>query len=143
MINTKRTGNLGEKIAENYLKNKGYQILDKNYSFRMQGNPLKGEIDIVAKKDDIITFIEVKTLWQTQGKLFLPARLNFARQNFGGPEEKVNFGKQKKLVKMAESWLMEKKIPLNSKWQIDVIAITVDPKRKIKINHFENAISYV
>jgi len=136
-MDTKRTGNLGEKIAENYLKKKGYQVLDKNYSFRMQGNPLKGEIDIVAKKDDIITFIEVKTLWQTRG-------------NFFSPEEKVNFGKQKKLVKMAESWLMEKKIPLNSKWQIDVIGIEINKPsfaratagEEIKISHFENAISY-
>ena len=61
-INSKQLGNLGERMAENYLKEKGYQILDKNYSFRIPGNPQKGEIDIVAKKSDIISFIEVKTL---------------------------------------------------------------------------------
>ena len=127
-MNTKEVGNLGEKIAENYLKKKGYQILDKNYSFRMRGNPQRGEIDIVAKKEDIIAFIEVKTLWQTQGKFF-------------SPEEKVNFGKQKKLVKMAESWLMSKKIPLNSKWQIDVVSVAIN-KGKAKIWHFENALPY-
>lgn len=137
MINTKRTGNLGEKIAENYLKKKGYQVLDKNYSFRIQGNPLEGEIDIVAKKDDIITFIEVKTLWQN-------------RRNFFSPEEKVNFGKQKKLVKMAESWLMGRKIPLNSKWQIDIVSVEIKKPsfakatedEEVKISHFENAIPY-
>jgi len=132
-MNPKQLGNFGERIAENYLKKKGYQILDKNYSFRIPGNPLKGEIDVVAKKGDIITFIEVKTL-----------RLaSLAQDGSFSPEEKVNFGKQKKLVRMAESWLIKKKIPLNSKWQIDVVAITIDSKREIKINHFENAISYV
>ena len=49
-MSTKGVGDFGERIAEKYLKDKGYQILDKNYSFRIPGNPQKGEIDIVAKK---------------------------------------------------------------------------------------------
>jgi putative endonuclease len=125
---TKRVGNLGEGIAENYLRNKGYQILDKNYVFRMVGNPQRGELDMVVKKDDIISFIEVKTLRLAQGEPFLP-------------EEKVNFSKQRKLRITAESWLMKKKIPLNSKWQIDIVAIKIDGK-KVEVSHFENAISY-
>lgn len=124
---TKKIGNLGERIAENYLKNKGYQILDKNYSFRIPGDVQRGEIDIVAKKEDIISFVEVKTL---------------KKSSFMRPEEKVNFAKQRKLRMTAESWLIENKIPLNSKWQIDVIAIELNPGKKIKINHFENAIPY-
>jgi len=58
-MSSKQLGILGEQIAENYLKNKGYQILGKNYSFRIPGNPQKGEIDIMVKKNDIISFIEV------------------------------------------------------------------------------------
>ena len=132
-MDTKKVGNFGERIAEKYLRDKGYQILDKNYSFRIPGNPQKGEIDIVAKKSDIISFIEVKTLFSRE----------FGRGQTSAisPEEKVNFGKQRKLIKTAESWLMGKKIPLNSKWQIDVISIRID-KGKAKIWHFENAVSY-
>jgi putative endonuclease len=129
MSKSKEIGNIGEKIAENYLKDKGYQILDKNYSSKSSRGPLRGEVDIVAKKNDIISFIEVKTLQQIQGQPF-------------SPEEKVGFGKQRKLVKTTESWLMKKKNPLNSKWQIDVIAIEVNSNKKSKINHFENAIPY-
>ena len=77
-MNSKQLGILGEKIALNYLRAKGYKILDKNYSFRISGNPQKGEIDIIAKKSDITSFIEVKTLRQTQDESF-------------SPEEKVNF----------------------------------------------------
>ena len=99
-MNSKQLGILGEKIAEKYLKNKGYEILDKNYSFRISGNPQKGEIDIVAKKSDIISFVEVKLLRN-------PAMLI-------SPEEKVDFWKQRKLVKTAESWLMKKKIDRKS-----------------------------
>ena len=128
-MSSKQLGILGEQIAEDYLKNKGYQILDKNYFSRISTGPKIGEVDIVAKKNDIISFIEVKTLRLVQNEPF-------------SPEEKVDFGKQRKLVKTAESWLMKKKIPLNSKWQIDVIAIELNSNKKAKINHFENAIPY-
>jgi len=124
---TKRIGNFGERVAENYLKNKGYQILGRNFVFRIPGNPQKGEIDIVAKKGDTISFVEVKTLRDALGF---------------SPEEKVNFSKSRKLVKTAESWLMKNKIPLNSKWQIDVISIKIEQNKKVKIDHFENAVPY-
>jgi len=142
-MNTKDIGALGEKVAEDYLKKKRYQILDRNYSPRFISGPLRGEIDIVAKprrsafsalrgkKDDIISFIEVKTLTQNCG----------GPTSAISPEEKVDYLKQKKLIKMAENWLMENKIPLNSKWQIDVLAIKIDlNNRKAKIRHFKNAV---
>lgn len=132
-MDTRKIGNLGEKIAEDYLKNKGYQILDRNYYFRIPGNPQKGEIDIIAKKSDTISFVEVKTLMETRGEQFSAI----------SPEEKVNFGKQKKLKMTAESWLMRKKIPLNTKWQIDVIGIKLSPSKKVEISHFENVIGYI
>ena len=53
---------LGEKIATDYLKKKGYQILDKNYSPHHISGPKRGEIDMVVKKGDIISFLKVKTL---------------------------------------------------------------------------------
>jgi len=123
---TKQIGSFGERIAENYLKKKGYQILDRNFVFRITGDLQKGEIDIVAKKGDTISFVEVKTLKRNPDFL---------------PEDKVNFSKRKRLIITAESWLMKNKIPLNTKWQIDVIAIVIK-NGKAKISHFENAISY-
>jgi len=78
----------------------------------------------------VISFLGAKTLRQTQDKHF-------------SPEEKVNFRKRKKIIKTAENWLMKKKIPLDSKWQIDIIAIEVNEgERKAKIRHFKNPISY-
>ncbi len=140
-MNTRQVGNLGEKIAQDYLKKKGYRILAQNYSFRLPGNPQKGEIDIIAKrrrsildilrgkKEGAIRFIEVKTL------------IKNGREQFSAisPEEKVNFSKQRKLVKTAEIWLLKNKIPLNTKWQIDVLAIEIRDG-KAKISHFENAV---
>jgi putative endonuclease len=129
-MNTKELGALGEKVAINYLKKRGYKILDKNYSPKFVSGPQRGEIDIIAKKDDIISFIEVKTL--TSG----------GQTSRISPEEKVDYSKQKKLIKMAENWLMEKKVALDSPWQIDVVSIRIDSdSKKAKIQHFQNAIS--
>ena len=122
----KNTGKTGEEIAVKFLKEKGYQILDRNYRFQIPGDLQRGEIDIVAKKGDTICFVEVKTLKDPKVEIF--------------PEEKVNFSKTKKLILTAESWLIKNKIPLNSKWQIDVISVLIKGKEK-KISHFENAIS--
>jgi putative endonuclease len=123
---TKKIGKIGEEIAVKFLKEKGYQILDRNYRFQIPGDLQRGEIDIVAKKGDTICFVEVKTLKDPKVEIF--------------PEEKVNFSKTKKLILTAENWLIKNKIPLNSKWQIDVISVLIKGKEK-KISHFENAIS--
>ena len=135
-ISRKKLGQIGEKIAEDFLKRKGYKILDKNYFVKSVFGPKTGEIDIVAKKDDTISFVEVKSLVVTPTA-------------FGGrgdaddvsPEDKVNFQKQRKLIKTAQSWLIKNKMPSNIKWQIDVISIKIDlDSKKAEIRHFKNAI---
>lgn len=129
-MDSKKLGNLGEKIAHNYLEKKGYRILDKNYSSKFISGPQRGEIDIVAEKSDTISFVEVKTLTEN------------GRERFSAisPEEKFNFQKKRKIIKMAESWLMEKKILPDCKWQIDVISVRINlENKKAKISHFKNA----
>ena len=126
-MDSKKLGILGEKIARKYLEKKGYQILDRNYSSKFVSGPQRGEIDIVAKKSDIISFVEVKTL-EDSGEPFAIS-----------PEEKFNLAKKRKIIKMAEGWLMEKKIPFDSKWQIDVISIKINlENKKAKILYFPN-----
>lgn len=126
--NSKEVGVMGEKIVSEYLKKKGYSILDRNYSPRWILGPLRGEIDIIAQKNNIVSFVEVKTLKDNFDKGF-------------SPEQKVDFLKQRKILKTAESWLMEKKIPLDSKWQIDVVSVEINSdSQKAKIRHFPNAV---
>lgn len=130
-MNTKELGVLGEKVAVNFLRKRGYKILDKNYSPRFVSGPQRGEIDIVAKKENVISFIEVKTL------------VSGGHSSAISPEDKVDYWKQRKILKMAENWLMEKKIVLDSPWQIDVISIRIDSEsKKAKIRHFKNASPY-
>ena len=127
-MDSKSLGSLGEKIASDFLTNKGYRILDKNYSPRWISGPRRGEIDIIAEKEGTVSFIEVKTLESNSSSGF-------------NPEDKVNFQKQKKIMRTAENWLIERKIPLNSRWQIDVVAIKINSaSKKAKIQHFQNAV---
>lgn len=127
-MDSKKLGGLGEKIACRFLENKGYKILDKNY-YEKSTAVSKGEIDLVAEKDRIISFIEVKTSKSVPLK----------RDAFF-PEDRVNFKKQKQLIKLSQMWLLEKKIPLDSKWQIDVVSVRVDlNSKKAGIRHIRNA----
>ncbi|MBZ9569912.1 YraN family protein [Patescibacteria group bacterium] len=105
-MTSKQLGILGEKIAVDYLKNKGYQILDRNYSNKFLSGPQRGEIDIITKKNETISFIEVKTLTKSDR----------GRASTIPPEMKVDFQKQKKIIRTAENWLRERKILLNIKW---------------------------
>lgn len=128
-MDSKQIGIWGEKIAENYLKKKGYRILDKNYSSSFASGPKRGEIDIIAKKSDAISFIEVKTIFQK----------NEEQLPVFSPEEKVNWLKRKKIIKTAYSWLIKRKVPLDAKWQIDVISLKLDLNAKsAKLRHLKN-----
>lgn len=124
MNSDKKIGVLGEDIAVRYLKNKGYKILERNFSVRLKNGPQLGEIDLIAEKDGKIVFVEVKA--QTG---------NTAIQ----PEQKVNFQKQEKIIKTAEIWLDRNKKSQDTEWQIDVMSIILDFKnKKAKITHFKN-----
>jgi putative endonuclease len=124
MVTIKRKlGDLGEEIAEKYLRENNYQILKKNYQKRW------GEIDIVAKENQEIVFIEVKTRTKDKSDFY------------GEPQESVNFFKQQKLVKTAKTYLYEKDYSSQIDWRIDVIAIKLDEQnKKANLNHIKNAV---
>jgi len=123
MSDNKKIGKSGEDIGVKYLKSKGYKILDRNFEKRV-GSIKFGEIDIIAKKDGITIFCEVKTLSSDSGL---------------SPEQKVDFRKKEIIAKTAEIWLDEHGKEQDTKWQIDVLAIVLDfQTRKAKIRHFEN-----
>jgi len=110
------SGRTGESRASLFLQGKGYRILETNYRNKL------GEIDIIAEKCGVICFIEVKTR-------------NSLR--FGFPEESVSFSKQRRICRLALSFLKEKK-QLDSKVRFDVVSIiNSGPKEEIKL--IENA----
>ena len=118
----RKFGDAGEKIAEKYLKNKGYYIIERNYQ-----RPW-GEIDLIGRKDNRLIFFEVKTRDMFHVEHFLP-------------EQAVNHSKQVKLKKICHTYLSDKKYPINQEWQIDIISIAIDKdKLKARVNHIENAV---
>jgi len=122
---TKKLGDLGERIAIDYLKKKGYQILAQNYvpQFADLG---KSEIDIVVKKKGVLAFIEVKTL--SGNSPFLP-------------QDMVDYAKQKKIIKAAKFYLSEKKL-VKLPWQIDVVSLKINlDSQKARIWHLENVVA--
>jgi len=123
MSDNKKIGKLGEDIGVKYLKGKGYKILDRNFEKRIESIKF-GEIDIIAKKDNVIIFCEVKALSSGSGP---------------SPEQKVDFRKRETIAKTAQIWLDEHGKGQDVRWQIDVLAIILDFEiRKAKIRHFKN-----
>lgn len=108
----KINGTIGEIDAEKYLKDKGFVIVTTNYKNRM------GEIDIIAKDENTLVFVEVKR------------RATLA---FGRPCEAVDERKQHKIRKTAELYLVTTK-NYYADVRFDVIEILGD-----EINHIENA----
>lgn len=123
MPSTKRKfGDAGERIAEKHLTQKGYRVIEKNY-----WKPW-GEIDIIAKQGKMLIFCEVKTRDAKNVEHFLA-------------EYSINRLKIKKLQKICETYLLEKKYPYDQEWQIDVLAVSINrEEKKAKVKHFENAI---
>lgn len=120
-MDTKELGNLGERIACEYLVEKGLNILGKNYKIKF------GEIDIIAKKKGVIHFVEVKTIIDNDDGFF--------------PEQHVNYKKQRKLRSLAQIWLEKNKYPQETSHQIDVIGILVNEStRNAKLHYFPNAV---
>ncbi len=108
-------GREGEALALDYLKSKGYEILETNYRHQ------RDEADLIAMHQNTIVFAEVKT------------RVN---RYAGNPEEAVTTSKQKRLVKLANAYIQEKDIDAEARF--DIIGIVINQNTR-EIKHIEDA----
>ncbi|NRT14355.1 putative endonuclease [Flavobacterium sp. 28A] len=99
-------GKLGEEMAVAFLQKEGYEILDTNWTFQ------KAEIDIIAKKENILAIVEVKT------------RSSIA---FGLPQDFVSPKKIQLLVKAVDAYVNKKNLDIEVRF--DIIAINNEPKK--------------
>ena len=109
------TGVVGEQLATDYLIQKGYSVLARNY--RIKG----GEIDIIAQKGGDIVFVEVKLR---------------ASNRYGYPEEAVSYTKQKRVAKAIKFFLHTTRVRYSCV-RFDIIAITQSAS-DVTIIHIEN-----
>ena len=115
----KPLGDLGEQLAKNHLKKKGYKLIETNYRCH------SGEIDIVARQKNCLVFVEVRTK---------------STLDYGSPEESLSPAKQKHMIKCAYYYLQNHK-NLPEQWRIDLVAVELDSYDKIKrIEIVENAL---
>lgn len=110
-------GKIGEEIAVAELVKKGYQILETNYRFG------RDEVDIIAKIEEYIVFVEVKTR---------------ANNYMGEPEEAVSRSKQQRIIKVANHYLIEN--DLDNEGRFDIFGIILNQGNK-SIKHIIEAFS--
>lgn len=115
MDNKTSFGREGEDFAVNYLRQNGYEILDRNWRFGPK------EIDIIATKDNTLIIVEVKT---RSGDIYEQ------------PEDAVNRRKQRFLISAANEYVLQKNFDCDVRF--DIIAITYH-NNKPNINHIEDA----
>jgi len=109
-------GRKGEEIAVEFIKRKGYEVLETNWRHR------KAEIDIIAKLDEVLVFLEVKSR---------------STDHFGRPESFVDARKQQ-LVADAASVYMEE---IGHDWEVrfDIISILFHNEMHQSVDHFQDA----
>lgn len=115
-INNRLKGKEGEKIACEYLLNKGYKILETNYHYSKFA-----EIDIIAFKNDILIFVEVK------------ARTTL---NYGHPLESISQKKLERLYMAMTDYMAIHSEKNYSMFQLDIISIV--GLKNPKIEHLKN-----
>jgi putative endonuclease len=123
----RRIGNVGEDVALRFLEGKGFTIIARNY--------LKpwGEIDIIALKNEIVRFVEVKSV-SRESIPDISREMNDYR-----PEELVHEYKLRKVARTAEMYMNEKGD--DREFQIDVVGVFLDFKtRKAKCRLFEQVL---
>ena len=108
-------GKQGEEIAVNYLIEKGYEILERNWRNRHK------EIDIIAKDGKELVIVEVKTR---------------KSNNYGEPDLAVNKQKQRLLIYAANAYIFRNNLDINTRF--DIISIVFNNGEPV-IDHIEDA----
>ncbi len=118
MKTTSEKGKFGENLAVEYLKEKGFNIIKRNFHFGKTG-----EIDIIAEKDNELVFVEVK--YRTE-------------RSYGDPLDSLTPKKVNTLRRTAEGYLYVNKI-YDKPCRFDIIIIN-KTREENRIQHIENAI---
>jgi len=110
-------GKNGENIATDFLKKNGYKILAQNYRRKF------GEVDIIARENDYLVFIEVKTRTGT---------------SHGHPLEAVTPRKQRQIGKVAQCYLAENNL-FDTAARFDVVSVVITDNKKVEVEIVPNA----
>jgi len=108
-------GELGEDLAVEELEKNGYEIVERNWRYK------KAEIDIIARKNEVLAIVEVKTR---------------SSDYFGDPQDFVNTKKIKMLVEAVNEYVNSKDLEVEVRF--DIMAIIIN-ENKLTLEHLEDA----
>lgn len=117
-MDKKALGRWGEQVAVDFLRQRGFEILQQNFQTRM------GEIDIIAKDGDTYCFVEVKTRQSLQ---------------YGPPSDAVSRSKQRTIIKVALMYMNEHDLD-DVDMRFDVVTIDIKNPDEPQVELLEDAI---
>ncbi len=109
-------GKIGENITTEFLMKQGFSIVERNYRIR------QGELDIVARKDDVLHFVEVKSIKVRDCSHITDLTIS--------PEDNLTLHKWSKLLVAVESYLRSQNVPHETKYQIDLACVYIDTEKR-------------
>lgn len=115
-MDNKQIGYAGEKIVALYLEKKGYTVLKRNFCVR------GGEIDIIAKKDNVVAFVEVKT-----------RMTNALVSGF----EAITMRKKRLIIKTAVKYICDYEVDCQCRF--DVASVELCEHKVVNFSYIENA----
>lgn len=123
-------GKLGEDKACEFLVKKGFKIVERNYWQKW------GEIDVIARKENDLRFVEVKTVSRP---------FDFAQGREGNddyePEDNLHPWKRKRLRRVIETYILSKDLDDEIDWQVDAITIYLNQTGSVlKIEQLEDIV---
>ena len=128
-------GKAGEDFAVKFLEKRGYKVLSRNYH-REAGGLRLAEIDIIAqaKRSTMDRF-----LGRPAVTVFVEVKAGRSENPEFSPEVRVNTQKRGKIARLAEAWLAEHGVPLESPWRIYVVSL-INPQNgpNCQVEHFQN-----
>jgi len=117
----RKIGDIGENIACEFLVKRGFKVITRNYLKKW------GEIDIVAEKQGILHFVEVKTVTDTLSDTYRP-------------EENMHPGKLKRLYRVIQTYIMSRKV--DQDWQLDLVTVRLNMRtRTARVMIMDNIIA--
>jgi putative endonuclease len=117
-VDSKELGRKGEEEAAEYLRANGWAILDRNFRFG------RNELDIVAYKDRVLAFVEVK------------CRRGLG---FGHPLDAIHVKKRREIARVARGWLRQRELPRETVVRFDAVGVFWHPTGRIEVVHVPDA----
>ncbi len=131
--NTQKIGELGEDVACKFLVKNGFSILERNYTKKW------GEIDIIAQKENVLYFIEVKSR-SVSSLDFVSKKFDQHDDGISRPEDNMHPWKLKRLRRVVETYLISRRLGYTD-WQFDLLVVYLDlEERRARVRKIENII---